>query len=38
VRRRQTEAFAQLDRIMAIGRPVPSDRAAALVLRAIPGF
>lgn len=37
-RRRQTEAFAQLDRIMAIGGPVPSDRAAALVLRAIPGF
>jgi lipid-A-disaccharide synthase len=37
-RRRQTEAFAQLDRIMAIGGPAPSDRAAALVLQTIPGF
>jgi lipid-A-disaccharide synthase len=31
-RRRQTEAFARLDTIMDIGRAVPSERAATLVL------
>ncbi len=31
-RRRQTEAFARLDTIMEIGKAVPSDRAATLVL------
>ena len=31
-RRRQLTAFARLDTIMAIGKAVPSDRAAALVL------
>ncbi len=31
-RRRQTEAFVRLDRIMEIGQAVPSDRAAAAVL------
>ncbi|HZL30037.1 MAG TPA: lipid-A-disaccharide synthase [Pseudolabrys sp.] len=34
-RRRQIEAFARLDRLMDIGGPPPSDRAAALVLQAI---
>ncbi len=32
-RRVQVEAFARLDRIMDIGGPAPSDRAAALVLQ-----
>ena len=36
-RRLQTEAFSRLDRIMNIGGPAPSDRAAALVLRAFWG-
>jgi len=31
-RRRQIEAFARLDRLMAIGEGAPSDRAAAVVL------
>jgi lipid-A-disaccharide synthase len=31
-RRRQVEAFAQLDAIMEIGKAVPSDRAASIVL------
>ena len=31
-RRRQIEAFARLDAIMEIGKPDPSDRAAAIVL------
>jgi lipid-A-disaccharide synthase len=31
-RRRQVEAFGRLDAIMEIGRAVPSDRAAAVVL------
>ena len=31
-RRRQVEAFARLDSIMEIGKAVPSDRAAAVVL------
>jgi lipid-A-disaccharide synthase len=31
-RRRQAEAFARLDMIMKIGKAVPSDRAAAVVL------
>jgi lipid-A-disaccharide synthase len=31
-RRRQTEGFARLDRLMAIGEEAPSDRAASLVL------
>lgn len=34
-RRRQLDAFARLDAIMGIGRAVPSDRAAAVVLDCI---
>jgi lipid-A-disaccharide synthase len=34
-RRRQIDAFATLDRLMDIGGPAPSDRAAALVLGAL---
>ena len=37
-RRRQTEAFARLDRIMEIGQAAPSDRAAAIVLGAVAGI
>jgi lipid-A-disaccharide synthase len=35
-RRRQTEAFAELDRIMALGEASPSERAAAVVLATLP--
>lgn len=35
-RRRQTESFARLDAIMAIGRAIPSERAAALILQGSP--
>lgn len=34
-RRRQIEAFSTLDRIMDVGGPAPSDRAAMVVLQAI---
>jgi len=34
----QVEAFRRLDRIMAIGGPAPSDRAAALVLQSSGGI
>lgn len=34
----QVEAFGRLDRIMAIGGPAPSDRAAALVLQSSGGI
>jgi len=34
-RRRQIEAFARLDAIMAIGQAAPSDRAASLVLECV---
>jgi lipid-A-disaccharide synthase len=37
-RRVQVEAFRRLDRIMAIGGPAPSDRAAALVLQCSGGI
>ena len=37
-RRLQVEAFARLDRIMDIGGPAPSDRAAALVLQSSGGI
>jgi lipid-A-disaccharide synthase len=37
-RRLQVEAFARLDRIMDIGGPAPSDRAAALVLKSSVGI
>jgi lipid-A-disaccharide synthase len=36
-RRRQAEAFARLDAVMEIGRAVPAERAAALVLAAAEG-
>jgi lipid-A-disaccharide synthase len=35
-RRRQTHAFAALDRIMAIGEAFPSERAADLILSCLP--
>jgi lipid-A-disaccharide synthase len=34
-RRRQIEAFGRIDAIMDVGGPAPSDRAAALILRAV---
>lgn len=37
-RRRQVEAFAELDRIMGLGAGAPSDRAAAIVLAKLPEF
>ena len=37
-RRRQTEAFAGLDRIMAIGTAFPSERAADVILSCLPGL
>jgi lipid-A-disaccharide synthase len=37
-RRRQTDAFARLDAIMDIGRAVPSERAATVVLGISGGF
>ncbi len=37
-RRRQTEGFARLDGIMEIGSAVPSERAAAVVLRCAAGL
>ena len=37
-RRRQTEAFARLDQLMDIGGSVPSERAAALILRGQTGI
>ena len=37
-RRRQVEAFAGLDRIMGLGQGAPSDRAAAIILAALPEF
>jgi lipid-A-disaccharide synthase len=36
-RRRQTTAFARLDAIMEIGKAVPSDRAASVVLDCVRG-
>ena len=35
-RRRQVEAFAELDQIMALGQGSPSEKAAALVLATLP--
>ncbi len=37
-RRRQTEAFTRLDRIMAIGMAAPSERAADVILSCLPGL
>ena len=37
-RRRQTEAFARLDRIMDIGGSIPSERAATLILHGRSGI
>ena len=37
-RRRQTEAFARLDRLMDIGGKAPSDRAAAVVVQYLRDF
>jgi lipid-A-disaccharide synthase len=37
-RRRQTEAFAGLDRIMAIGTAYPSERAADVILSYLPAL
>jgi lipid-A-disaccharide synthase len=37
-RRRQTDAFARLDAVMDIGRAVPSERAAAVVLGSAGGL
>lgn len=37
-RRRQIEAFARLDGIMAIGSAVPSDRAAEVILGCVPAL
>jgi lipid-A-disaccharide synthase len=37
-RRRQTEAFAGLDRIMAIGTAFPSERAADVIISYLPGL
>jgi lipid-A-disaccharide synthase len=37
-RRRQIEAFARLDGIMAIGSAVPSDRAAEVILQCVPAL
>jgi lipid-A-disaccharide synthase len=37
-RRRQIEAFARLDGIMAIGSAIPSDRAAEVILGCVPSL
>lgn len=37
-RRRQIEAFARLDGIMAIGTAIPSDRAAEVILEYVPAL
>ena len=37
-RARQLEAFARLDSIMEIGRAVPSDRAASVILECVAAF
>jgi lipid-A-disaccharide synthase len=37
-RRRQVEAFARLDGIMAIGTAIPSDRAAEVILECLPAL
>lgn len=37
-RRRQIEAFARLDGIMAIGTAIPSDRAAEVILACVPAL
>jgi lipid-A-disaccharide synthase len=37
-RRRQTEAFAGLDRVMAIGTAYPSERAADVILSCLPAL
>jgi lipid-A-disaccharide synthase len=37
-RRRQIEAFARLDALMEIGKVVPSERAAAVVLGCVSGY
>ena len=37
-RRRQIEAFARLDSIMAIGTAIPSDRAAEVILACVPAL